>query len=280
MLISVWSRLRSPAAWALAVVVMAPAAARAQQTGLFPLLPIRRERVPCEAEDSVYRLYREQYYGYYPTCWRRFPPGWGAACPNPEAPNPAESFTRIPRGNPPPVPEAEGDEPNGGGMGPDEPAVPPGGANDRAPSTNPLPAVPRGNNPFDMDMEDRGNPAAPRTAPPPSNPPDLPPPGRQDNRSTPPTRPSSLGPLPGPLPGPSAEVGLAPQGRVSAAAPGDALLALPEPPATEAPAAVSPLPPVDIPAGAANDATPPGRPEQAPQRRSLLGSLFGGLRRR
>ena len=40
---------------------------------------------PCRQELPVFHAYRHQFYGYHPTCWRRFPPGWG--CPSPEAPN-------------------------------------------------------------------------------------------------------------------------------------------------------------------------------------------------
>jgi hypothetical protein len=68
---------------ALLVAVLAPGVAEAQ---LFPNLPTRkREKVDCSQELPVYGLYRNKYYGYYPTCWRRFPPGWG--CPTPEAPD-------------------------------------------------------------------------------------------------------------------------------------------------------------------------------------------------
>ena len=80
-------------AGALAFIVSTPALAHAQQSGLFPLAPIQRQRTPCPMEDPVYRMYRQQYFGYHPTCWRRFPPGWG--CPSPEAPNPAASFREI-----------------------------------------------------------------------------------------------------------------------------------------------------------------------------------------
>ncbi len=67
---------------ALALVLVAPALASAQ---LFPDLPIRRERTPCDQENPQFRHIRQEYWGYYPTCWRKFPPGWG--CPSPEAPN-------------------------------------------------------------------------------------------------------------------------------------------------------------------------------------------------
>ena len=99
MLINSRRRLRSPAAWALVVVLGVPALVEAQQSGLFPNAPIDRERVPCPHEDPVYRLYRHQYFGYHPTCWRRFPEGWG--CPSPEAPNVAQAFRDQPRDAPP-----------------------------------------------------------------------------------------------------------------------------------------------------------------------------------
>ena len=99
MLINSRRRFRSPAAWALVVVFGAPALVEAQQSGLFPNAPINRERVPCPHEDPVYRLYRHQYFGYHPTCWRRFPEGWG--CPSPEAPNVAQAFRDQPRDAPP-----------------------------------------------------------------------------------------------------------------------------------------------------------------------------------
>ena len=153
-------------ALAVAMAVLALSEwATAQQTGLFPLAPIRRQRVPCSQEDPVYRLYKEQYFGYHPTMWRKFPDGWGA--PSPEAPNAKKSYEEIPlqppedfdenfnpeeefgeepgMGAPPrgarpdlPVPPAEGDRspfeletPNGpGGAAPnrDEPPIPRGPA--------------------------------------------------------------------------------------------------------------------------------------------------------
>src|SRR5438874_1676723 len=95
------SRRRSgwAAAGALALVAGVPTLARAQQSGLFPLAPIQRQRVPMMMEDPVYRLYRNEYFGYHPTCWRRFPAGWG--CPSPEAPNAALEFQKLPRDQPP-----------------------------------------------------------------------------------------------------------------------------------------------------------------------------------
>jgi hypothetical protein len=85
-------RLVRRAAWALAVVLGGPALAEAQ---LFPNHQIKRQRTPCCQENPIYGLYRRQYYGYFPTCWRRFPPGWG--CPSPEAPSSAAAMEEIRR---------------------------------------------------------------------------------------------------------------------------------------------------------------------------------------
>ena len=81
---------------ALIVVVSLPELARAQQTGLFPLAPIKRQRVPCDQEDPIYKTYKHQYFGYHPTCWRQFPTGWG--CPSPAAPDREASFKEFPFG--------------------------------------------------------------------------------------------------------------------------------------------------------------------------------------
>ena len=45
----------------LALVVSLPELARAQQGGLFPLAPIRRQRVPCDQQDPIYKTYKYQY---------------------------------------------------------------------------------------------------------------------------------------------------------------------------------------------------------------------------
>src|SRR5262249_47506265 len=83
----------------LTLVVSLAERAQAQQTGLFPLAPIRRERVPCANEDPIYKLYKQQYFGYHYTCWRPFPAGWG--CPSKEAPDREKSFREQPLGKPP-----------------------------------------------------------------------------------------------------------------------------------------------------------------------------------
>src|SRR3954468_22369507 len=129
MLKKTWRRSSSPAMWAVALVLGGPALVQAQ-TQLFPLAPIQRERVPCPMEDPMYGLYRHQYYGYFPTCWRPFPQGWG--CPSPEAPNPAQESQRRPREKPP---EAL-PEPGEGRAPGEEPEMPRG--------RNPLPPLPGG----------------------------------------------------------------------------------------------------------------------------------------
>lgn len=93
---------------AAAAGVLWSESAQAQQTGLFPLAPIKRKRVPCDQEDPVYRIYKDQYFGYHPTLWRPFPSGWGA--PSPEAPDRAASFREIPLDEPPALGGVEGDE--------------------------------------------------------------------------------------------------------------------------------------------------------------------------
>ena len=75
----------------LLVLGLYPAIADAQ---LFPDLPIKRQRPCCLNEDPRFGMIRREYFGYYPTCWRRFPDGWG--CPSPEAPDWAASLHKTP----------------------------------------------------------------------------------------------------------------------------------------------------------------------------------------
>ena len=103
-----------------------PELARAQQTGLFPLAPIKRQRVPCDQEDPIYKIYKHQYFGYHPTCWRQFPTGWG--CPSPTAPDKEKSFKKIPFGGGEPrgeLPPGEGEEGMEAQPGVTRPAMPP-----------------------------------------------------------------------------------------------------------------------------------------------------------
>lgn len=108
--------------------LLAPAVAEAQQP-LFPNLTThKRARVPSCEENPLYKLYRQQYYGYYPTCWRRFPAGWG--CPSPEAPNTAQALADIRK-------EIERSQREQGGTG-DEPKEP----GMEAPEPGPAPGTP------------------------------------------------------------------------------------------------------------------------------------------
>lgn len=276
MLTKSWRRLRSPAAWAFLLTLGVPMFAEAQQGGLFPLAPIKRQRVPCNQENPVYGLYRHEYFGYHPTCWRRFPAGWG--CPSPEAPDAAASFQKRPRDPAMPLtPDdfggpgrdrepMEGDEPEGPGgpEGPDLPPLPEGGARrpfqtdqDQpepapAPAPGPRQAPPAGRNASPLDLL-----PAPTDAPAerPSNPPapDLPP----SVEASDPAANTLSGPVEAPL------------------------LALPDPAAPAASnanntGALAPANPAIGP-GASNFSRP--GPKQAPRRVSLLGSLFGGAGR-
>jgi len=264
--------------------VSLPELARAQQGGLFPLSPIRRQRVPCDQEDPVYKKIKYQYYGYHPTCWHRFPDGWG--CPSAEAPDKAKSFREQKLG-------AMEDEqmqapPEEGGMRPDgtkpPPALPPGG---RSPfeeldtgKPGDAPAAPRGGqaplnlpkpDPFDLDK--------------PANPPAAAPNSPRASRTRPTTRPAvSNGPE---LSAPAEDGGLTSGRRTSrnnaeeatdAQSEDGPLLAVPGvnlPPVhdttvfgTEPPPAVANADP------AANSNTSPG---STPPRRGFLSGLFSNL---
>jgi hypothetical protein len=125
----------------LTVVLGVPELARAQQTGLFPLAPIKRQRVPCDQEDPIYKTYKYQYFGYHPTCWRRFPDGWG--CPSREVGNKEKSYAELPLGG---VVAPRADQPPDQGT-PNEPGAP-----------TQRPAVPNppegGRSPFEVDPID------------------------------------------------------------------------------------------------------------------------------
>jgi hypothetical protein len=148
------------------------------QAQLFPNLPIRREKVPCEQEAPFYKFVRHQYYGYFPTCWRRFPPGWTCPCPNPELPNWEASKAELPlqtdleyfQGLPGLEEEGMGLE---GELGPGLEG-PPGRE----------PALPRERSPFELDTPPAG---APPTSPFEMDvrPPAVPPPGDAASRRHP-----------------------------------------------------------------------------------------------
>lgn len=252
-------------AWALLLLAFAPAWAEAQ---LFPRAPIRRERPPCDHESPVFKMYRHEFYGYHPTCWRPFPQGWG--CPSPEAPNAALEFQRRKRDEPIPLDGGEDfEEPMGAEPDPAAPGVPqPGGMA--------LPPLPRGDrSPFELDA-----PAPPAGG--------AVPPARRDpfepdpNRGTPPA-----GPLNNPLDNPANP--FQPSGRPGGSAglaPESSPMELPELPDPSNPlargATLEPMPgslPMIVEAGEPiGRMAPPA--EQAPQRRTLLGGLFGRRLRR
>jgi hypothetical protein len=170
---------QSPAAWTLVGVLVMPAMARAQgrvagPMPLFPNLGIHRQRVDCAHENPVYRVYRHEYYGYYPTCWRRFPPGWG--CPSPEAPNWPAELIRAPLDESV-APPAEA------------PVVPPGGRDGQRPGEAPaadLPPLPRDErSPFNQDLGPSAEPPPldldrRGASPPPADRPALPAPSDRD----------------------------------------------------------------------------------------------------
>ena len=135
----------------LAAVTSLSGLAEAQQSGMFPLEPIRRVRTPCANEEPIYKLYRNQYYGYFPTQWRKFPDHW--ALRSAESPNTAEELKKNPIEGPKPfMAEGEGEENPG-------PAAP--GA--RPPIPNPPPDE---RSPFEMDKPDNGSGVAPGPAAP------------------------------------------------------------------------------------------------------------------
>jgi hypothetical protein len=260
----------------LAVALGAPALAHAQQGGLFPLAPIRRERVPCAAEDPVYRLYRHEYFGYHPTCWRRFPAGWG--CPSPEAPNAAAEFEReklqVPE-TPPAEPGPE-TEPGAGREG----EMAPGRGGPTTPSPNVLPPLPPAErSPFDLDIPAAprpGRPAAPggdRPAAPEGRAPNSP--GGDAGAADAPRVRDRGGPdLTPPAPNPPGGSGAyEPSAPGPGAAADQPLLALPDP--TVNPSAVPPAT-ASVPLYPGDPGPSAGQPAQAPSRPSLLSNLFNG----
>ena len=143
-----------------------PGSAQAQ---LFPNLPIRRQRVEPTAEAPFYSHVRQTYYGYYPTCWQKFPEGWACPCPNPELPDTARAFRERPRDKTPdlnptdpfgPLPEpGDGDTTPPAGAG----AGAPRGGNAPAGRGRPsgVPPLPNGSrSPFELDTRRPTDPGA------------------------------------------------------------------------------------------------------------------------
>jgi hypothetical protein len=268
----------------LTLIVNMPELARAQQSGLFPLAPIKRQRVPCDQEDPVYKIYKEKYFGYHPSCWRPFPTGWG--CPSPAKQDVEKSFKERKLG----MPE---DAQPGGAIGemPDA----------EQPSQRPAPpALPsRTRSPFDPPVTNGNapaNPAAPRQDPParspfetPDKPADQPgatPAAPREGRARPASAP--IGDDGGPLLSAPDQPAQLPGARTSRSTRDDVtrsrdddgpLLALPEvtlPPVagSDAPFGTQPAQPGTASADSAPDQTIPAN--SAP-RRGFLSGLFSNL---
>jgi len=272
MLMTTRRRIGAPAWLALGLVVGLPALAEAQ---LFPNRTLTRQRTACVNEPPFNAHVRRDFYGYYPTCWSKFPDGWACPCPNPELPNAAASFAKRPL-------DTQSREPG--------PEMDPGlDINDRpAESDMPgpdsrLPEVPRNRSPFNLDTPPDTTPA-PTTPADPAPRPRTPGPGRptpRPNNDNPGARPTTgLLEMPG-LPTPT----LVAESRLE---PGALALA---PEATHASNAgngdrpdLGPLPSAPTPAASAPmvveqppfGASAPAPAAQAPRRRSLIGGLFGG----
>jgi len=311
-----WRRIGRDSALVLTLVVGLPALAQAQ---LFPNLFIQRQRTPCAGEPPFYAHVRRDYYGYYPTCWRRFPEGWGCPCPNPEAPNPSEAFARLKRDALPPEPPLDDPDLIGPGRGATDPGAMPGDAPTtppRRPSGDEIPPLPSGiRAPFETDRpgaaparpggdgartpgQPGANPARPADPNPGRDPfdptsPDLPrstpgtatPPGPRSNLEVPALdRPKGVTRR---STSSSSETDLDPSVPVLAlptmTAPASSLPADPTPATTMPPSLTPNGVFVDAPVPVPVPSDPAVRPDpaQAPRRPSLLGGLFNsGSRRR
>jgi hypothetical protein len=281
----------------LSILVGGSERALAQQTGLFPLAPIRRQRVPCDQEDAIYKINKQKFFGYHPTAWRRFPEGW--SLPSPDAPNREQSFKEIKLGS---TPESfEGEAGPGEEMRP-QPA--PAGPGARPPAAT----LPADRSPFETDVPGAAPGAAPAPrggqAPKPGTPPpgarspfdDIPDPG-----AAPPVKPrapqSAVTP---PAPGAGAPELTAPEAQPRANVGMRSRRGEPDQEATEEESGpLLALPSIDLsrpaPLGTGPDAQPgastalaedpasnpnataPPPPQAPPQRRGLLSNLFGGL---
>ena len=261
MLKATWRRLGSSAWLSIGLLILVPALAEAQ---LFPNRTIRRERPSPAVENPFNAQIRRDYYGYFPTCWSKFPDGWACPCPNPELPNRAASFEKIKFNTTPPNVDAgpgrdEGDIPGEPGMNPrtgEEPQVP----------------LPPPRSPFDID------PSAPKP-PPPGGRPSAPP----GTGGVPPTGLMEMPQLPATSPTARVESNLQP-GSIELVS--EATLASN---ATSARPDLGPLPSATTPSPFApsNDNVvvesepianmPAPAAAQAPKRRSYLSSLFGRM---
>ncbi len=274
-------RLGSLALPAIGLVFLVPALAEAQ---LFPNRTIRREKPDCATEPPFYKQVRRDYFGYYPTCWSRFPAGWGCPCPDLELQSARAEFdkfnpkdgTRKPQNSS----SSEGTEAR------DRPDVftEPDPKPDAKPESGEMgiPPLPKdGATPFNLD-----GPAKPPAVNPPGG---ANPPGNS-GASLAPTAPSSLLDMPA-LPSTSPTSSLEPEVRPGSIAlyPKDVTLTSNTPsdrpelgPLPTAPTPEPYTPGTGVGFIAASTPTSTGAesmgtpiPAQAPKRRSLLGQLFG-----
>ena len=270
-------RLGSPAWLAIGLVTLLPALAEAQ---LFPNRTIRRERPNCASEPPFNAQVRREYFGYYPTCWRPFPAGWACPCPNPELPNAAASFAKIPfnqRRTP------LGDEPLPGADEENPDAMP---GNPPADNPNNMPLPNPGRSPFDLDTNPRPPAGRPNPDPFTTPGPDLPaptprnnPPANPSTSAKPPANLMDMPELPATTPTTSNEPTLQPGSMVMMP---DATLASNSPDARPdlGPLPSAALPGASFPTSSATSADEQpvlGQPvpAQAPRRRGFLGKLFG-----
>ncbi len=296
-----WRRSSSPAVLAVVLTLGVPALVQAQ-TQLFPLAPIQRQRVTCPMEDPVYGLYRQKYYGYFPTCWRAYPPGWG--CPSPEAPVVAREFEKRKRDAlPKDIPLEPDFGPGTEGAPGDAPGLPRG----RGGVSPPLPSG--GRSPFELDPPGATGPGDRMPAPDPRGgggalPPQAlrtspsarsltarrnqPPAAAPDEKGNASEGAAPLLALPDPVettttPTPSAggagsdpvgQNGTPPTPLVSPSAAAGLLPTLPEPGVTQQVVNPSPMPPATM---ETPDNFAPVVPVQAPQRRGPISSLFNGM---
>jgi hypothetical protein len=302
-----WRKVGRSTALTLVLVVGLPALVQAQ---LFPNMWIKRQRQDCANEPPFYGHVRQNYFGYYPTCWRKFPEGWGCPGPNDEVPNAAKEFALRPRDAVPEFPPDIDDlmTPRGGRGAAPSGGTEDGPGGDRRPLPN-IPGAPTTGAPFrgDRDLTTPDvfttpglpRPTTPGTPPPSGRP--VPPPG--DTQPFDPVRPpmprssNDSGPLPRVSNLPSLE-GPASDRSITASVGGPtlldgdgtssngAVLALPSmtPPTRPFIAGdslvVSSMPPSLPPGGTYVEPTDSASaPAQAPRRPSLIGSLFSRFRR-
>jgi hypothetical protein len=278
MLKATWRRLGSPAWLAAGLVMLIPTLAQAQ---LFPNRTIRRERPPCSSEPPFNAQVRRDYFGYYPTCWTRFPSGWQCPCPNPELPNLDASIRKDGQfGQQTRKPLLEGEP--GAGMGEPNPDDP---GDRKPPGDNPnIPLPNDGRSPFEMDPSPR-NPKPPGGAPGGDPFTDPNPPNPRPTAPNPAGRPSTsagvleMPQLPATTPSASFETPLQPGSMTMAP---DATLASRDSADTRPDLGPLPAAPISVPNDLVSPSAPMGQPlpsptvpAQAPRRQGILSKIFG-----